>query len=314
MLVRNAYAKLNLSLCVGPPEPVGTLRAGYHHIVSWMHAIDLADEVWLNRSATGSSTFTVRWGADAPRPTDIDWPIEKDLAVKAHAALERAVGRVLPVELEVVKRIPVGGGLGGGSSDAGAALLGLIELFELSIIDEQLCEIAMTLGSDVAFFCDQRPGPPRAAVVSGFGEGIERVGPLCRDVVLIVPPFGCETRAVYRAFDRLLAEERPAADLNADHRAHAASGSFDAEAMIALGSALRNDLQPAAECVAPQLAEILQKVGGGTALGQGDFVMSGSGSTLFAIAAPGEGPALAARVRQANLPTGTVVTSARLVG
>ena len=310
VLICAAHAKLNLSLCVGPPEPQGGLRAGYHRIVSWMHAIELADEIRLSRVEAGENRFTVRWAADALRPSAIDWPIEKDLAVKAHAALERVVGFALPVELEVVKRIPVGGGLGGGSSDAAATILGLIDLFRLRVSDEQLLDVAMSLGSDVAFFGDRGASPPRPAIVTGFGETLRRVGSLNRDVVLVIPPFGCETRAVYRAFDWLLAGGEPAANLAADDRAHGGRERFDPEVVLAGDYALRNDLRAAAEAVAPGLAAIRRVA----PENGGPLVMSGSGSTLFALVPPGEGKSLAVRLRAADLPLGTLVTATRLVG
>ncbi len=98
---------------MGAPEPEGP-KAGFHPIATWMQAIDLYDEVTISRLADGQkSTYAVRWAEDALRPTDIDWALEKDLGVRAHKALElsglRAGG--LPVSIEIVKRIPVGGGL-----------------------------------------------------------------------------------------------------------------------------------------------------------------------------------------------------------
>src|SRR6185295_18407432 len=122
---------VNLALSVGPPLPAGDPRAGMHPIASWMHAIDLCDEVWITRLVTGASRLDIAWADDAPRPSPIDWPSEKDLAFRAHRLLEGDTGRALPAAIRIAKRIPVGGGLGGGSSDAAATLLALNDLFAL---------------------------------------------------------------------------------------------------------------------------------------------------------------------------------------
>lgn len=215
-LTRPAYAKLNLLLSVGDALPADSPTPGYHPIQSWFHAIDLADTVHLERLPDGKapSSYTIAWADDAPRPSPIDWPIEKDLACRAHRALEAAVGRSLPVALTLTKRIPVGGGLGGGSADAGATLLALRALFGLQDMDDaRLSDIARTLGSDVPFFVDDdadapTPHAPRPGLVSGLGEQVERSERLSWPIVLVVPPFGCATPAVYQAFDQRRQRER----------------------------------------------------------------------------------------------------------
>ena len=172
-VVRSAPAKVNLALSVGDAEPAErdgarNPRAGWHPIASWMVCVDLMDRVRVTPGSEGS-THRIAWAEDAPRPTPIDWPVEKDLAVRAHRALERRVGRTLPCAVAVEKRIPVGGGLGGGSSDAAAALLALREAFDLPLSDAELAAVGAGLGSDVAFFVDAEHGP---GVVTGFGEGV----------------------------------------------------------------------------------------------------------------------------------------------
>lgn len=207
-VTRRAPAKINLILSVGAAEPPESVRPGHHKIASWFALIDLADEVQLTR-ATGASEVRVSWAADAPRVTKIDWPIESDLAARAHRAMEAKCGRALPAKIEVSKRIPVGGGLGGGSSDAAAVLLGLRELFELDqVSDDALVEVAMSLGSDVAFFvraCGEA-GETRQAMVGEFGERVELVEGVPGEVLLVMPEIGCQTGAVYKAFDAWLVE------------------------------------------------------------------------------------------------------------
>ncbi len=287
---RRAYAKVNLALAVGPPIPAGLPNAGFHPIASWMHAINLFDEVGARPLGSGEpSRFRVEWAGDAPRRTPIDWPIEKDLAFRAHAALERGAGRSLPVEIVVKKRIPVGGGLGGGSSDAAAALMLLDEVFELGLGAARLAEIGLGVGSDVPFFVDTPP-PPRPAFAGGLGERIERVARIEGDLVLLVPPYGCATGAVYRSFDA-----SPAALRENEVRRMAGTGRLD-------GGALFNDLLPAAERVEPRLADVRRRA---ERVAGAPVHTSGSGSTLFVLAG-GESGALAAKIGR-ELPDVVVV-------
>lgn len=282
----SAPAKINLLLAVSAPEGAvidgaANPRAGWHRISSLFSCIDLADTIRLKRSAAGSgggqSKFSVRWAGDAPKPSAIDWPIEKDLAFLAHAVLEKRVGRSLAVEMEIEKRVPVGGGLGGGSSDGAAVLKGLNELFELGLTVRELAEISRVLGSDVAFFLDEGSGSARPAMVEGFGDRIERRGAMSGDVVLVMPRVGCPTPAVYRAFDGLLRDgfrfrEKEVRGLSLR------AGTPKSEELF-------NDLAEPAFVVAPEVREVhalAEKV-------VRPMHVTGSGSTLFGLFASGEG-------------------------
>ncbi|MBX3359664.1 MAG: hypothetical protein KF745_14690 [Phycisphaeraceae bacterium] len=208
-VIRRAHAKINLALSVGPAQP----PKGFHPIVSWMAALDLHDTLTLERLAEGAkSTYTIAWDAEAPRQTPIDWPIDKDLAVRAHRLLEAHTKRDLPLSLSMVKRIPVGGGLGGGSADAAAMFLAVNTLFGLGLDGPALTELSRSLGSDIAYFIDPRESAwdargdaPRPALVTGLGETIERLGELAGDVLLLFPPFPSPTAPVYGAFDKMVA-------------------------------------------------------------------------------------------------------------
>jgi 4-diphosphocytidyl-2-C-methyl-D-erythritol kinase len=268
-----------------------------HPISSWMSAIDLGDDLTLRALEPGeASRWRVAWADDAPRPSPIDWPIEKDLAVRAHRALEARCGRTLPVEGLILKRTPVGGGLGGGSADAGAALSGLNELFSLGLRTADLRGVAETLGSDVAFFVDDHT-PARPAIVGGFGERIERVGAVAADVLLLLPAFGTPTGPVYRAYDA-----SPRALRDAEVRRLAADGA--ATGRIDPGR-LFNDLAEPACRVEPRLGALMERV---RALGPAVHV-SGSGSTLMVV---DPAPGAEGRVRGA-IPDVAVVRT-RLVG
>jgi 4-diphosphocytidyl-2-C-methyl-D-erythritol kinase len=133
-----APAKLNLFLHV-----TGTRPDGYHNLQTLFQLIDLCDDIGI----------TVREDAVVERlagPADV--PPESDLVVRAARALQAASGSRLGASLRVRKRIPMGGGLGGGSSDAATTLVALNRLWGLDLPPARLAEIGLTLGSDVPVF------------------------------------------------------------------------------------------------------------------------------------------------------------------
>lgn len=256
-----APAKLNLALSVGPP---GVDRM--HPIASWMVTVNLHDELHITRLPEESlSRYAILWHGDAKRRSEIDWSITKDLAVRAHLALEEHVERPLPIQLKMEKRIPVGGGLGGGSSDAAAMLHGVNELYGLGLSVEELAEIASGLGSDVAFLVHGG-----SAIVEGLGERVERhPAPPSLHAVLAFPEIACPTGAVYGAFDRDLANAR----LDPQRVRALASGPLTPHACF-------NDLAKPALAVAPSLRDDLEEL---THLAERPAHVSGSGSTLFVV-------------------------------
>ncbi|MDX2147194.1 MAG: hypothetical protein SFZ23_06690 [Planctomycetota bacterium] len=308
MVRLRSYAKLNLILSVGPPEPPTAAFPGYHPIASWFHAINLFDEVEVEPSIDvasrptnqttpaspsaadsplPSASLDISWASDAARPSPIDWPASKDLCVRAHAALQKHVARPLPCQIRVRKRIPVGGGMGGGSSNAAATLRALNLCFSLGLAGRTLREIGAALGSDVPFFLDDAAidsphdprhdpaNPPRPALVSSFGERIERITPVQSSLVLVVPSFGCETRAVYRALDAL---DRPAwspehelALVRMRHAATARTGVLDPGSLF-------NHLTRAAASIEPRIGSVLRAAADAASR---PAHMSGSGSTIF---------------------------------
>lgn len=306
-----AHAKVNLALALAAPEPTGTARAGWHRICTWMHAIDLADEVVVEPLPVGAaSTWSAHWAADAPRPGLIDWPLERDLAWRALRAIERNIGQKLPTRIVLTKRIPTGGGLGGGSSDAAATLVGIDRAWGLGLGLDRLRGLGAALGSDVPFFIDHQ-NPPLPGIVSGFGETIERTGrwgmgegshrTQGREVVLLMPGFGCPTGGVYAAFDDLWRHGRLGTLEARRVRALADAGTVDPAELF-------NDLASPACAVRPALGELQSRAA--EVLGCPVHV-SGSGSTLFLLPRDGDADRLAAFARE-SLP-GVVVCPIRLV-
>jgi 4-diphosphocytidyl-2-C-methyl-D-erythritol kinase len=292
-------------LSVGEALPEGHPQRGYHPIASWFAAIDLCDEIDVERLADGAaSRYDIRWASDAPRKSMIDWPLEQDLAVRAHQALEARIGLRLPIAMTLTKRIPVGGGMGGGSSDAAACLLAVREAFGLDVEDDGLREVAMGLGSDVAYFVEESDGGPGMAVVSGLGEVIDRVGGDAphaanghserspQPILLVVPAFGCETRAVYQAFDEAMAAELR--EYRMDRAVAGATGrersTGPREQMVRTRAAkmiergeidtdlLFNDLARPAFAVEPRLGQLVTALSNAT---RSPAHVTGSGSCVF---------------------------------
>ena len=287
-VTRRAHAKLNLALWVGAALPAGHEKAGFHPICSWMSCTDLFDEVTIEPLAAGApSSLMIEWAADAPRPTPIDWPPEKDLALRALRALEGHARRPLAARVRVLKRIPVGSGLGGGSSDAAAALAALNEAFALGLTGAELRSLAPALGSDVAFFIDDT-APARPAIVSGLGERVERLPRVGADMILVVPPFSCATAPVYRAFDEL--EEEIKRSRASGGLPSAQRGETEDESLVRLRAAraverhrlegrfLFNGLTAAAARVEPRVRDLLSTVANITNC---HTRLTGSGSCVF---------------------------------
>ncbi len=261
-------AKVNLALSVGGPDPA---RGNLHPIASWMTTLRFGDALTLTRLDFGPSRFDIRFD-DSPVPAVVDWPLEKDLSVRAHTLLSQTVGQSLPVALALCKRIPPGAGLAGGSSNAAATLVGINQLFNLRIDATNLRQLAMKLGSDVVFLVDAIGGRT-SAIVEGVGDSIEPIpmrGPV--HLVLIFPPFGCPTGEVYRAFDEGGGLTRA---VDARRVRHLAGGEA-----VNTGD-LFNDLAEPACRVRPELERLRQQLANAL---HAPIHVSGSGSTLFVLA------------------------------
>jgi 4-diphosphocytidyl-2-C-methyl-D-erythritol kinase len=206
-----AHAKLNLFLRILARE-----RSGYHAIETAFALLELADELVITRTASGV-TLDVQ-GATA----DLG-PSEENLAVRAARAVLEATGQRFGVAIELAKRIPVRAGLGGGSSDAAAALLAVNALTGNVVPRPELLQFAARLGADVAFFASGAP----AAVAWGRGERLFRFAPPPAAPALIaVPPAGIATPDAYRWWDELNPEPGARGPVVLDAEALAGWGSI----------------------------------------------------------------------------------------
>jgi 4-diphosphocytidyl-2-C-methyl-D-erythritol kinase len=265
-----APAKVNLGLFVGPRRD----GDGRHELVTVMQSISLADELTLGSAPAGA-------GADELICVGVPGPPEQNLAARALAAFRRETGwQAPPRRLEIVKRIPVAGGLGGGSADA-AATLRLAQAAS-GLGDEQLLlALAGELGADVP--AQVAPG---RWLASGAGEVLRAMAPPRGAFGVLVLPLGSglSTAEVYSEADRLgpgrdLAELAGIAD-------ELAAELQDGAPLPAAGELLHNDLQPAALSLCPELGQALAQAGETGAVA---MLVSGSGPTVLGLFADAEG-------------------------
>jgi 4-diphosphocytidyl-2-C-methyl-D-erythritol kinase len=192
-IVVAAPAKINLFLHVTGRRP-----DGYHLIESLFALVDLADTLTLE--ARGDDAI-VR-ARDMPGIEARD-----DLALRAASALRDAAGVRRGVSIDVVKRIPVGGGLGGGSSDAASVLIALNRLWRTGLPREELARIGATLGADVPFFVYGEN-----AVVRGIGEIVKPLSLPRTWIALAIPPAHVSTAAIFS--DPALTRAAPSAKID----------------------------------------------------------------------------------------------------
>ncbi|OYU74401.1 MAG: 4-(cytidine 5'-diphospho)-2-C-methyl-D-erythritol kinase [Burkholderiales bacterium PBB5] len=192
---------------------------------------------------------------------------EDDLSLRAARALQQASGTPLGADLSVLKAVPWGAGLGGGSSDAATTLLALNRLWGLNWSRERLLQLALPLGADVPFFVGGR-----SAFVEGIGEQLTPLpaGTLeGQQFVVVKPPQPIATAAIFGS-PLLVRNTEPVIVM-----------SFLADAQLAaklLNGFGRNDLQPPAEASCPEVTQVAAWL----AARHGNSRMSGSGSAVFA--------------------------------
>ncbi len=251
-------AKINLALSVSGPRP-----DGYHDVETVYHAISLYDDV----AAYPDEDFVIATIGDQADQVPTG---EDNLAVRAARLLAAHAGYTAGgVRLRVRKRIPVAGGMAGGSADAAAALLACDHLWGTALAREELIELAAELGSDVPFCLV-------GGTAVGRGRGDHVVPALARGDyhwVVALADGGLSTAAVYAECDRLRTGRRlPAPAVQAAMMQALRTGDA-----VALGAAMTNDLQPAAVNLRPELARTLEVGIDDGALGA---LVSGSGPSV----------------------------------
>jgi len=260
MLIRRSHCKVNFVLNV-----LGRRADGFHELETLMHPINLVDELRFNR--TGSEVELTC--SDANLPTD-----SRNLVYRAATLFMEAAQIREGVRLHLEKRIPLAAGLGGGSGDAATTLVGLNELFGMPLAAEKIEGLAVKLGSDVPFFLQSKP-----ALATGRGEKLQILDffPAFRGAVfvLVYPGFGIATAWAYQQLAQFPAQlkGRPGRDQQL-------VGILQTADLQTAGTGFYNSLEAPAFQKFPLLALFQEFF---RAEGAGGTLMSGSGSTTFAV-------------------------------
>jgi 4-diphosphocytidyl-2C-methyl-D-erythritol kinase len=300
-----APAKINLHLRVGPRS-----ADGYHPLLTWMCTAGLFDTLTFVRGArspTADQADQARAAEQqhAPAEATPDWfslstdaaglaTDRRNLVTRAATALTNTLSRAgegatdvettpmaaakpLPrVSVFLIKRIPAGSGLGGGSSDAATTLMALNAMWELNLPASRLSGIGATLGSDVPFFLHAP-----SAICTGRGEVVRPIAPpaIAKWAVLVLPDIEMPTPAVYRRFDEMNLGRADDLTYEPDW------GAWTSLPAAELVARLVNDLEPPAFDLRPELGELrlaLERKWVRTVR------MSGSGSSLFTLCDAGK--------------------------
>jgi len=249
-----SFAKINWTLRV-----LGKRDDGYHELFTVFQTVSLHDTITFEKADTLELTCT-----DPAIPID-----ERNLITLAAKALQNSAGTSAGARIRLEKRIPSPGGLGGGSSNAAMALIGLSRLWEGPVEDRLLNVIASALGSDVPFFLNGG-----TAVGTGRGEKIEPLADISVENILIVSPkIAVSTADVYASLNEpaLTPEER--------NRILIVSRN-EADHLDPLNSELKNDLEPVVFAAHPEIRRVKDSLLG---LGARNAALCGSGASVFGV-------------------------------
>ena len=248
-LVLQSPAKLNLFLHI-----VGRRSDGYHLLQSAFQLIDWCDTITLTRITENE----IRHANPIPGVLPKD-----DLVVRAATLLKDFCQVKSGVEIHLKKEIPMGAGLGGGSSDAATTLIGLNALWNLQLDSGTLCKLGLQLGADVPFFIFGKN-----AFVEGIGEQMQEMRLDQRDFLVIFPNQGIPTIRIFQD-----------PELTRDHAQITMEGF-----LASPWSELSNDCQAVAMRICPEVKQALNWIS--QAIPGSEPRMSGSGSSVFAILDP----------------------------
>ena len=269
-LILRTPAKLNLLLDITGKRP-----DGYHEVRMIMQTIAIHDELLFEKTDGSGVAFRVEdrysalHGEKSPIPAD-----DRNLVLRAVRLLSDTPERFSGLSVTLTKHIPSQAGMGGGSSDAAAALIGLNQLYDLGFTEDQLAEKALMLGADVPFFL--KGG---TCLAEGVGEKLTKLPALHLPYILIVKPqAGLSTKLVYETYDNCPPAYHP--DTEGFLRAISQNDTHSDTFLSTICETMGNVMEEAAFSIAPEVREVrdlLREQGAEAAL------MTGSGSAVFGI-------------------------------
>jgi 4-diphosphocytidyl-2-C-methyl-D-erythritol kinase len=272
-------AKINLALHVLDRD-----EDGYHELLTVFQAVDLWDEI------------IIRPAVDLEFDCDRQELISEDnLVLRAARRLRQSCGTTTGLRFELKKRIPIQGGMGGGSADAAGTLIACNQIWNLGLSAQQLTEHAAHLGADVPFFLTGG-----TALGTGRGDSIRALQPATRTALLLaIPQFGTSTAELFEAATKRLTLPRETVNFRAFFEQHD-STFLNPSSAVESEDWMQNDLETAAFESRPELSLMRDRI---QAAGARRAMMSGSGSTIFGLFANGASRDRAAKALCAEFPS-----------
>lgn len=263
MISLRAPAKINLCLNVASPNLDGGQYNGYHKLESLAaFAVDCFDVISIEKSPKLSLEVKGEFGSGLSSDGD-------NLIIRAADLIRQKYGLNLGANIVLDKNLPVASGIGGGSSDCAAAIIGLNELWQLGLCLEEMENIGAELGADVPVCIRKKP-----VIMREYGAKFDEAPKFVNLPTLLINPLvATPTNAVYQKYDRIGAFPKSIENIYFD--------CYDVAQTAKLLNAFRNDLQVAAIELVPEIGNIIDFLENQT--GQLVSRMSGSGATCFAI-------------------------------
>ena len=250
-----ANGKINLGLDV-----VGKREDGYHLVRMVMQSVRLYDRLEFTRTKTPNIAIESNL-----RFLPVN---ENNLVYKAIEMIRKNYGITEGLHVKLDKRIPVAGGMAGGSSDAAATLKAMNSMFELGITEEKLNEYALKLGADVPYCL-----MGGTALAEGIGEKLTKLDPVPdAHVLLVKPPISVSTPAIYSKYDEMQGLTHPDID--------GIMSAIKAKDIKAICERMGNILEPVTISSNPVISDIKERI---RLLDADGVLMSGSGPTVFAV-------------------------------
>lgn len=262
-ILLNSYAKLNLYL-----EIINKREDGYHNIRTLFERIGLADKIILQPRRDKKITITCN---NPQVPLDAS-----NLAFRSARLLQKEFNVDKGVDIKIIKRIPVGSGMAGGSGNAATTLMGLNRLWKLRLTRDKLARLAGKIGCDVPFFIYDCP----FALGERRGDKVKPLKALCGVRlwhIVVVPKIGVSTPSIYKEWDKLPQTFKltmPRSNVNILILALKKSG------FLSIGSVLFNGLEKVTAALYPKVKRVKEKL---AIAGLKSTLMSGSGPAVFGI-------------------------------